>query len=108
MTRPVRLAFACLACFLLLLPLTLEKPGLPLLLIAFGASAGGASASGAGASEAVPHAAAKSVTIALMRRCCSRVAMAARRCQSVDAVGRAVSLASSCSMTKLSQKPSPE
>ena len=38
MTRPIRLAFACLACFLLLLPLTLEKPGLPLLLAGYEAT----------------------------------------------------------------------
>ena len=30
MSRPIRLAFACLACFLVLLPLSLKKPGLPM------------------------------------------------------------------------------
>ncbi len=30
MSRPAVLAFACLACFLILLPLTLKKPGLPM------------------------------------------------------------------------------
>ncbi len=30
MNRPLRLGFACLACFLILLPLSLKKPGLPM------------------------------------------------------------------------------